>query len=312
MDSDAQRKLASLALLAIAVLGPTLVVMSGRTQQRLVFPAGALGSLSRNRGSLGSVGSIGAPGAVCKRCSHVTRPLPYLFHCLVTKRSANSSCGLLGESPERLCARRFHRFVLQHRCVPASEQVAVCAHYVACIVFASACQCGAEVGQQQGQMLHDTRRLCGKRLLHSQRGLCLFHRQHLWPGDRPRGVERTEPGRVRGAACCLRQPASISHRHFAPACVSTVQCLLLRHMLMSWLPPIPCNSKFQALMSVVVQVPHQRLRRTAIRPGAGGSRRAAQERSLPLTSSGLRYMYVSEHFDWHGVARAAREAMSGF
>ncbi|KAK9840598.1 hypothetical protein WJX81_003620 [Elliptochloris bilobata] len=64
MDPDGQRKLASTALLALAVLGPVLIALSGRMQHGLPPLSGAaLGTLTRNRGSVGSYGSIGSIGS---------------------------------------------------------------------------------------------------------------------------------------------------------------------------------------------------------------------------------------------------------
>ena len=113
MDQDAQKKLASIALLGLAVLGPVLVAWSGRSQQLLTVPGRTFESLSRNRGSLGSVGSIGAPEAACKLCCKSRDfPLPSLEHC---SRVCTSLC--LHISLLTICARRLHRLVLQHRCV---------------------------------------------------------------------------------------------------------------------------------------------------------------------------------------------------
>ena len=79
MDQEGQKKLASLALVGLAVLGSVLVAWSGRTQPLLTMPGSTLGSLSRNRGSLGSIGSIGAPEAACKLCCLLHDLLTALF-----------------------------------------------------------------------------------------------------------------------------------------------------------------------------------------------------------------------------------------
>ena len=62
MATEAQRKLASAALLLVALLGTILVALSGRSQYvgGVTLSTPNLSFHTRNRGSLGSVGSIGA------------------------------------------------------------------------------------------------------------------------------------------------------------------------------------------------------------------------------------------------------------
>ena len=135
MDQEAQKKLASLALVGLAVLGSVLVAWSGRTQQLLIVSGSTLGSLSRNRGSLGSVGSIGAREAACKFCCFsldFPRPgsrrcCPHLYAILC----------LYITNFEVLCARRLRWLILQHRCGASQAACKQCTSTGLCLFTAS-------------------------------------------------------------------------------------------------------------------------------------------------------------------------------
>lgn len=231
MDQDAQKKLASTALVGLAVLGSVLVAWSGRTQQLLTVPGSALGSLSRNRGSLGSIGSIGAPEAACKLCclSRIL-PEPYTLYMKVLPAHV---CSLRFAS-ELLCARRLYRLILQHRYIPPSGGLQVVrVSWLAPLRSESALRDGICVTETEPDAAC-VRRLCGERFLHSQRGLGLLHRQHLRPGHRRRGAERAEPGRVSGRYSAPAAPvASPVERLHLPAsllfhavCLGPCWCLM--------------------------------------------------------------------------------------